>query len=80
MGLSLVLLAIAAFVSRCLDGLLATRYRDQLGRLAAFSAGVLIVVPLFDLLGIFGLATPAKAPLERVVYVTAWDSCSFLSG
>jgi zinc transporter ZupT len=60
-----ILPAIAAFVSTFLGGLLATKYRDQVGRLAAFSAGVLIAVPLFDLLPeSFGLATQANVPLN----------------
>jgi len=44
------ILSIAAFASTFLGGLLAAKYRDQVGRLAAFAAGVLIAVPLFDLL------------------------------
>jgi zinc transporter ZupT len=67
-----ILLSIAAFASTFLGGLLAARYRDQVGRLAAFSAGVLIAVPLFDLLPeTFRLATQANVPLENVMYVTA---------
>jgi zinc transporter ZupT len=72
MKLYLILLSIAAFASTFLGGLLATKYRDQVGRLAAFSAGVLIAVPLFDLLPeTFKLATQANVPLEHVMYVTA---------
>ena len=67
-----VFVAIAAFGSTFLGGLLATKYRDQVGRFAAFSAGVLIAVPLFDLLPeSFKLATQANVPLEHVMYVTA---------
>lgn len=72
MSLYPILLSIAAFASTFLGGLLATRYRDQLGRFAAFSAGVLIAVPLFDLLPeAFRLATQANVPLENVMYLTA---------
>jgi zinc transporter ZupT len=67
-----ILLSISAFASTFLGGLLAAKYRDQVGRLAAFSAGVLIAVPLFDLLPeTFRLATQANVPLENVMYLTA---------
>jgi len=67
-----ILLSIAAFASTFLGGLLATRYREQVGRFAAFSAGVLIAVPLFDLLPeTFALAIQAKVPLENVMYLMA---------
>jgi zinc transporter ZupT len=67
-----ILLSIAAFTSTFLGGLLAAKNWDQVGRLAAFSAGVLIAVPLFDLLPeTFRLATQANVPLENVMYVTA---------
>ena len=53
-------------------GLLAVRYRKRFGILAAFAAGVLIAVSLFDLLPeAFRLATKAGVPLEQVMYVTA---------
>jgi len=72
MNLYPILLSVAASASTFLGGLLATKYRDQVGRLAAFSAGVLIAVPLFDLLPeTFRLATQAKVPLENVMYLTA---------
>jgi zinc and cadmium transporter len=60
------------FVSTLSGGLLAAKYSNKLGRLAAFSAGVLIAVPLFDLLPeTFRLATQVQVPLEQVMYVTA---------
>jgi zinc transporter ZupT len=72
MNLYPILLSIAAFTSTFLGGLLATKYREQVGRFAAFSAGVLIAVPLFDLLPeTFRLAAQANVPLENVMYVTA---------
>jgi zinc transporter ZupT len=67
-----ILLSMAAFASTFLGGLLATRYREHVGRFAAFSAGVLIAVPLFGLLPeTFRLATRASVPLENVMYLTA---------
>ena len=72
MNLYPILLSITAFASTFLGGLLATKYREQVGRFAAFSAGVLIAVPLFDLLPeTFQLATQANVPLENVMYLTA---------
>ena len=60
------------FVSTLLGGLFAVRYRERFGMLAAFAAGVLIAVSLFDLLPeAFKLAANAGVPLERVMYVTA---------
>jgi hypothetical protein len=65
-------LGMVTFVSTLSGGLLAARYSGNLGRLAAFSAGVLIAVPLFDLLPeTFNLATQVHVPLEQVMYVTA---------
>lgn len=60
------------FVSTLADGLFAVRYRKRFGILAAFAAGVLIAVSLFDLFPeAFRLAATAGVPLERVMYVTA---------
>ncbi len=60
------------FVSTMVGGLFALRYRKSFGMLAAFAAGVLIAVSLFDLLPeAFRLATKAEVPLEHVMYVTA---------
>jgi zinc transporter ZupT len=60
------------FVSTLAGGLFAVRYRERFGILAAFAAGVLIAVSLFDLLPeALRLATNAGVPLEQVMYVTA---------
>jgi ZIP family zinc transporter len=60
------------FVSTLLGGLFAVRYRERFGILAAFAAGVLIAVSLFDLLPeTFKLAAKAGVPLEQVMYVAA---------
>ena len=60
------------FVSTLAGGLFAVRYRKRSGILAAFAAGVLIAVSLFDLFPeAFRLAATAGVPLERVMYVTA---------
>jgi zinc transporter ZupT len=60
------------FVSTLAGGLFAVRYRERFGILAAFAAGVLIAVSLFDLLPeALRLATNAGVLLEQVMYVTA---------
>jgi zinc and cadmium transporter len=65
-------LGMVTFVSTLSGGLLAAKYSGNLGRLAAFSAGVLIAVPLFDLLPeALSLATQVQVPLEQVMYVMA---------
>jgi zinc transporter ZupT len=51
MNLYPILLGLIAFLSTLSGGLLAARLSSsQLGALTAFAAGVLIAVPLFDLL------------------------------
>ena len=60
------------FVSTLAGGVFAVRFRKRFEILAAFAAGVLIAVSLFDLLPeAFRLATTARVPLEQVMYVTA---------
>jgi zinc transporter, ZIP family len=55
-----------------LGGLFAVRFRNKFGMLAAFAAGILIAVSLFDLLPeSLRLAQAAGVPLERVMYLTA---------
>ena len=67
-----VLFGLVTFISTLLGGLCAIRYRKRFDLLAAFAAGVLIAVSLFDLLPeALKLATAAGVPLERVLYVTA---------
>ena len=61
-----------AFVSTMAGGLFAVRFRKRFEILAAFAAGVLIAVSLFDLLPeAFRLATIAGVPLDQVMYLTA---------
>ena len=67
-----IVFGVVTFVSTLFGGLFAIRYRKRFGILAAFAAGVLISVSLFDLLPeTFRLATNAGVPLEHVMYVTA---------
>jgi zinc transporter ZupT len=72
MNLFSILFSVMTFFSTLFGGLMALRYRKNFGILAAFAAGVLIAVPLFDLLPeTFKLATQVGIPLEHVMYVTA---------
>ncbi len=67
-----VMFGAVTFVSTLLGGLFAVRYREKFGILAAFAAGVLMAVALFDLLPeTLRLAAEAGVPGERVMYVTA---------
>lgn len=67
-----ILFGVFTFLSTLLGGLIAVRYWNKFEILAAFAAGVLIAVSLFDLLPeAFILATAARVPLEHVMYVTA---------
>ncbi len=60
------------FFSTLLGGFIAVRSSKRLGFLAAFAAGVLIAVSLFDLLPeALRLAVKAGVPIENVMYVTA---------
>jgi len=72
MNLDAVFLATVTFVSTVLGGLLASRFRDRFGLLAAFAAGVLIAVPLFDLLPeSIKLAISLDVKIEHVLYAVA---------
>jgi zinc transporter ZupT len=67
-----IFLSMAAFLSTLLGGLVVIKYRDRFGIIAAFAAGVLIGVPLFDLLPeSLKLAIEVRVPFERVMYAMA---------
>jgi len=67
-----VILSSVAFFSTLSGGLAATKLRSRLGIVAAFAAGVLIAVPLFDLLPeALTLAAAAGIPPRNVLYVVA---------
>ncbi len=67
-----VILSTVTFFSTLMGGLAAARFRNMFGILAAFVAGVLIAVPLFDLLPeALTLAVGAKIPPQHVMYVVA---------
>jgi zinc transporter ZupT len=73
MNLYPVLLGLIAFLSTLSGGLLAARLSStRLGVLTAFAAGVLIAVPLFDLLPeTLKLAAAAPMRPESILHVTA---------
>jgi zinc transporter ZupT len=67
-----VIFSAVAFFSTLLGPLAAARFRHWFGTLAAFVAGVLIAVPLFDLLPeALALGAEAKIPPQNIMYVVA---------
>jgi zinc transporter ZupT len=67
-----LLLTIITFFSTLSGGLLAAKFRVRLDLFIAFAAGVLIGIPLFELLPeAMNLAFQLKFPIEYVMYVTA---------
>jgi zinc transporter ZupT len=70
-GLPIIFSAVT-FVSTLSGGLVAARFRNRFGIIAAFASGVLIAVPLFDLLPeSLNLAVQINMPLEQVLYAVA---------
>lgn len=60
------------FLLTLLGGLFAVRLRERIGVLAAFAAGVLISVPLFDLLPeAIDIALRVEVPIENLMYTMA---------
>jgi len=67
-----IIFSTATFVSTLGGGLVAARFRSRFGIIAAFASGVLIAVPLFDLLPeSLKLAVQISVPLEQVLYAVA---------
>jgi zinc transporter ZupT len=67
-----VIFSAVAFLSTLLGGLAAARFRRWFGTLAAFASGVLIAVPLFDLLPeALRLGAESKVPPQNVMYIVA---------
>ena len=67
-----VIFSVVAFFSTLMGGLAAARLRARFGVLASFVAGVLIAVPLFDLLPeALTLGTQANIPPRHIMYVVA---------
>jgi zinc transporter ZupT len=67
-----VIFSAVAFLSTMIGGLAAARLRNRFGVLASFAAGVLIAVPLFDLLPeALTLGASANIPPRYIMYVVA---------
>jgi ZIP family zinc transporter len=67
-----ILLSIVAFISTLGGGLFVARFRNRFGIITAFAAGVLIAVPLFDLLPESAqLASSTGMPFRNVMYAVA---------
>lgn len=67
-----VIFSAVAFLSTMMGGLAAAKLRSRFGILAAFAAGVLIAVPLFDLLPeALTLGIQADIPPRHIMYVVA---------
>lgn len=67
-----LVLSFITFLATLAGGYVASRNRSRFGVIAAFSAGVLIAVPLFQLLpASLTLAADLHVPFQNVLYVTA---------
>jgi zinc transporter ZupT len=72
MNIFALLLTIITFFSTLLGGLLAAKFRVRIDLFTAFAAGVLIGVPLFELLPeSLKLAFQLKVSIEYVMYIAA---------
>ena len=79
MSLYPILFTLGTFVSTLSGGLTVIKFRSRLPMVSAFAAGVLIAVPLFDLLPeSIKLGTQEKVPLEHIMYSTALGFLSLL--
>ena len=66
-----IILSFVTFLATLLGGYVAARNRRRFGIIAAFSAGVLIAVPLFQLLpASLTLTTDLHIPSQNVLYMT----------
>jgi len=66
-----IILTVITFFSTLLGGLLATKYRVKIDYFTAFAAGILIGVPLFELLPeSLNLAVRFNVPFEYIMYIT----------
>ncbi|MFX1446326.1 MAG: ZIP family metal transporter [Promethearchaeota archaeon] len=71
MNLFALILTAITFFSTLAGGLLATKFRLKIEYFTAFAAGILIGVPLFELLPeSLNLAVSMKLPIEYVMYIT----------
>jgi zinc transporter ZupT len=67
-----IVLSFITFLATLLGGYVAARYRNRFGVIASFSAGVLIAVPLFQLLPTaLQLAQNLAIPYQNLLYIMA---------
>jgi zinc transporter ZupT len=72
MSVYAVVLSLVTFLSTLSGGLLVVRFKAKLAMVGAFAAGVLIAVPLFDLLPeSLKLSSEVNVPLESIMYAAA---------
>jgi zinc transporter ZupT len=72
MNLLPVVFSATTFVSTLAGGLVAARFRSRFGFITAFASGVLVAVPLFDLLPeSMNLAVSIQMPLTNLMYAVA---------
>jgi zinc transporter ZupT len=72
MSIESLIFGAATFFSTLFGGLFAAKFRKRFGLIAAFAGGVLIAVPLFDLLPeSLKLAGGLGIPVENVMYAMA---------
>jgi zinc transporter ZupT len=71
MSVYTIVLSFATFLATLAGGYMAAKNRSKFGYIAAFSAGVLIAVPLFQLLPTsLSLAANSNVSVQTVMYVT----------
>ena len=71
MNLYAIVLSVVTFSATLLGGFVAARYRHRFGIIAAFAGGVLVAVPIFNLLpATLGLAAQINASPANIFYVT----------
>ena len=67
-----ITIGVMTFFSTLTGGIFAAKFRNRFGIIAAFAAGVLIGVPLFDLLPeSIKLAGVFSMPIQHIMYATA---------
>ncbi len=79
MAIETVIFGIITFISTLTGGLVAMKLKHRFGVLAAFASGVLIAVPLFDLLPeTMKLNAGLNIPFENITYAIAVGFISLL--
>lgn len=70
MNVFALLLTLITFFSTFIGGIFATKYRVKLEYFTAFAAGILIGIPLFELIPeALNIAVKLRVPLEYIMYI-----------